>query len=233
MKKGLRLLSFTLSLLMLLTIVLPSSVKASSTEVELESISEEIDDYNFIEEIDNFVYLNSENKLNIFNETLLEKILNDNLLEANTLFNPDASLVNAKEIIMLIRERIDTVNQGVDNNELLIQNDKQIINLKQISTFAYGYSDWEHQLDHYWWGAKHIFRSTRASAAFAQELQTTANMAGAATFLLGGFPPAAGATLLTGLYLNQMANSINNKMAMYGRIFLNITYVLVFTTGKY
>lgn len=47
-------------------------------------------------------------------------------------------------------------------------------------------------------------------------------MSAAAALLLNGFPPAAGATALTSIYLNQMGNSINNKKNMYDKVFLYI-----------
>ncbi|MFO8068510.1 MAG: hypothetical protein R6U02_00700 [Alkalibacterium sp.] len=208
------------------------TVQAATTEVNTSTILEEFSESDIIEEIDSFITVDS-GKLSITNEPLLEELINNNLEAANAAFNPDSALESTNDIIVSIKDQLHTVNEGIDNNELFVQADKEIVELNQFSTMANGYSDWAHEIRRHWWGVKRIFRSKAAASSFAYEMSTSGNMVGATSVLLVGAPPAAGAVILSGIYLNQMASSINHKMNLYSKIYLNVTYALIFATGEH
>lgn len=137
-------------------------------EINLEEDSIGIEEFDLIEEVDKFVYVDDYNKFSLSNKSIVENILNDNLEEANILFNSNNNALSSDELVLLIESQLNEVNNEIEKEYLYVLNDKKIIKKDAIVNYAYGFNDWEHGFERYWWGVKHIFRTDRAASSFAQ-----------------------------------------------------------------
>lgn len=91
-----------------------------------------------------------------------------------------------------------------------------------------------HQIDQFWWGVRHIFRTNAAAEAFASDLETCSTAMGSVSAAYG-LLFAAGAGLAVSLgasavsaYCGMIASSVRSKKLQYPKIELDISWAFVY-----
>lgn len=132
-------------------------------------------------------------------------------------------------------QTVKTVNQqiGIVNKKIVLE--KAIINLEDKSiTFG---NEIElrsgnlpaHEIDKFWWGVRHIFRTKTASNEFTRTLENAAlgiSVAGAISTVFG-----PGGTVVAGLgatYFKKMADDVKYMKSKHKKIELNVTWAGVY-----
>lgn len=215
-------------LVLTLTIIISTSsivmAKSKDNDIEDSQINS-----NIIDKLDNYIKLDKNNKFVVNDQITIKKIVSQNLNEANSLLNASNIKLNENDILKIIQVRIKLINDLIDQEKVKVNFNKEIITDTKISPYAYGYSDWEHELRNYWWGSKHIYRSNRAAESHASSI-TKLSVGTGLGILVPGFAVPAG---ITTAYLQLMANSIRTAKSLYNKSYMDVTLAFVYNTGEW
>lgn len=134
------------------------------------------------------------------------------------------------ELLSEIANRIDSVNNDINVNSGIINPVTKEIEYFTNSRYVVASAYAAHQVDHFWWGVRHIFRTNSAVNDFTHELDNYAlGFTGigviAGVLSLGGCEVLSG---LTAIYAQKIASDLRYEKSKYSKIEMNITWVLVY-----
>ena len=131
-----------------------------------------------------------------------------------------------KKTIKFIQNHITEVNESIliNHQKIDVITKKIIIKDHRITR------SWEHQLDYFWWGTRHIFRTDSAVNEYAHAIHNlVSSNAGINLFAsLLGIPVVPAITGISMVYFSKIANDLKYEKSKYNKIELDVTWVAVY-----